>query len=321
MLLAACAFGASATTAPAPGDTVTLDDVLVTGERPGPGLWRVSSGNHDLWILGTLEPLPKGMTWRSAQVEARIGASQAVLAPPEVDTNVGFFRSITLLPALLHARKSPDGRTLEASLPHDLYIRWLALRVKYLGNGGGDEQLRPVIAALDLYEHALDQSGLTSDDAVWDAVARSAHTHHVPIQPVSVTVTLNDPKASIKELGNISRDDEIACLADTIKRLETDLGPMRQRANLWSVGDVAGLKPLIHLDERIACLDVFLSVPTLREQLTRAKTQVDNAWIEAASRALERNDSTVAVTAMRQLLSSEGYLAAFRARGYTVQEP
>lgn len=29
-----------------------LEIVLVTGEQPGPALWKVSSGSHDLWILG-----------------------------------------------------------------------------------------------------------------------------------------------------------------------------------------------------------------------------------------------------------------------------
>jgi uncharacterized protein YbaP (TraB family) len=317
--------GASAAAPPADPGTAqapaTLDEVLVTGERPGPGMWRVSKSGHDLWILGTLEPLPKKMTWRSAAVEARIAASQAVLSPPQVTTNIGFFRGMTLLPSLFRARKSPDGRTLEEVVPHDLYIRWLALRVKYLGNGNGDEQMRPVVAALDLYQHALDRSGLTSDEMVWDAVAQTARKHHVPIVPVTAKVSLDDPKASIRDLGQIPRDAEVACLGKTVERLETDLQPMRQRANLWSLGDVAGLRALTYPDERIACLDAFFSVPTLRDQLQRVKLQLDEGWLRAADAALDKNESSVAVLPIMELLKSEGYLAKLRAKGYAVQEP
>ena len=59
MLLAlACA-------APLPAQEL-LDEVLVTGEQPGPAMWKAKRGDHTLWIVGTLRPLPSKMTWRSA---------------------------------------------------------------------------------------------------------------------------------------------------------------------------------------------------------------------------------------------------------------
>jgi uncharacterized protein YbaP (TraB family) len=306
---------------PAPAPEASLDEVLVTGERPGPGLWRVSEDQHDLWILATLEPLPKKMRWRSAAVEDRIASSQAVLAPPNVDADVGFFRGITLLPSLLRARHSPDGQTLEQSLPHDLYIRWLALRVKYLGSGGGDETLRPLLAALDLYTHAIDAAGLTSDDGVWDVVQQTARKHHVPVQPVTLKLTLDDPKGAIRELGAIPRDAEVACLASTIQRLETDLQPMRERANLWSLGDVRGLRAMTYPDERMTCLNAFFAVPALREPMEHARAQLFDLWLAAADAALRKNVSSFAVLPINELLDPEGLLAKLRAKGYVIVEP
>src|SRR5262249_39937863 len=46
-----------------------VDEIVVSGEQPGPGLWKVTKGDHVLWILGTLTPLPKRMTWRSGEIE------------------------------------------------------------------------------------------------------------------------------------------------------------------------------------------------------------------------------------------------------------
>jgi hypothetical protein len=306
---------AEGSTAPA------LDEVLVTGERPGPGMWRVSKGDHALWILATLEPLPKGMVWRSRAVEERIAASDTVLTPPQVDTDIGFFRGLTLVPAVLRARKNPDGQTLEQTLPHDLYMRWLALRVKYLGHGDGDEKLRPMVAAYDIYTHALDAAGLTSDDAVWKVVEKTAHEHKVKVTPVTVTLHIVDPKAAIGELGQIPRDGELKCLETTIERIETDLGPMRQRANLWSLGDIDGLRALNYPNEAIACLNAVDEVPALRDQFERATAQLRSAWLAAADSALERNRSTFAVVPISEFLKADGLLAQLRSRGYTIDEP
>ena len=44
----------------APDDSAPMEVVLVRGDQPGPALWKVSSGDHVLWILGTASPLPCG---------------------------------------------------------------------------------------------------------------------------------------------------------------------------------------------------------------------------------------------------------------------
>src|SRR3982751_3974391 len=84
---------------PESANTAELPTIVVSGEQPGPGLWKVSTGDHVLWILGTLTPLPKDMHWQSKEVEAAIASAQGVLDPPRVkiDADVGFFGKIALL--------------------------------------------------------------------------------------------------------------------------------------------------------------------------------------------------------------------------------
>ena len=48
--------------------TDEIDEVLVIGEQPGPGLWWVYKGDHVLRVLGTISPIPKNMQWQSKQV-------------------------------------------------------------------------------------------------------------------------------------------------------------------------------------------------------------------------------------------------------------
>ena len=101
----------------------TVEEVLVTGEQPGPGLWKVSSGEHTLWILGMYTPLPKKFKWRSKDVEALIGESQEVLTSGSVDAdaNIGIFKALTLLPAMLAARKNHEGKTVREVLASEVF--------------------------------------------------------------------------------------------------------------------------------------------------------------------------------------------------------
>jgi hypothetical protein len=298
----------------------SLDEVLVTGEQPGPGMWRVSRNGHDLWVLATLRPLPKNMTWRSLKVEQRITNSQGAISLPQVDAEIGFFRGLTLIPALLHARKSPDGRVLEQILPHELYIRWLALRVKYLGSAY-DEHRRPILAASDLYDAAIANSGLTDNEAIWEAIKNLVHKDRVPLQSVLLKIKVDDAKGAVHDLGKIPQDVEIDCLAKTVERLETDLQPMRQRANLWSLGDIDSLLSLTYPDEEVACLNAVLTVPEIRDQYERARSQLSDLWLTTAESTLEKNVSTFAVLPMSWLLKQDGVLDRLKRRGYEVQEP
>ena len=297
-----------------------LDEILVVGEQPGPAMWRVTKGEHTLWILATLEPLPKDMVWHSKSVDERIAASQLVLSPPELSAHVGFFRSMTLVPSLLHARHAPNGQTLEQSLPHDLYIRWLALRVKYLGNAD-DEKLRPMLAAADLYRHAINQVRLTHETHVWQRVEATAHAKHVPVQTVNLEVPIEKPKQYVQDLSAIPSEREVDCLRSTVGLLETQLPVIAKRANLWSTGDIDNLRGLLRSDAVETCASAVLVVPSFQEEYTKVNAQLKSAWLAAAEKAIAANSSTMAVLSMAELVKPDGWLAIFRARGYEITEP
>jgi uncharacterized protein YbaP (TraB family) len=297
-----------------------MAEVLVSGELPGPGMWRVSKGDHTLWILATLVPLPRRMTWRSHSVEKRIASSQVVLAPPEIVADVGFFDDPLYLGAVRRAEKNPNKETLDHVLTPELYNRWSPLRTRFI-DSSYDEHARPIIAARDLFQHVVYESGLTMEETVWEAVVKVAHRHRVKIFPVVVQLEMDSPDDWIREFTQIPLDQELTCLEKTMARIETDLGAMRHRANLWAIGDVDGLLALTFPDERVACFNALFSVPRLQNQLADAGRQLDDEWLVAVDSALMSNESTFTVLPLGQLLGQEGWLAKLRARGYSVQDP
>src|SRR5687768_14260052 len=101
--------------APVQEPVAPVEEVLVSGEQPGPGLWRVSHGDHSLWLLGLHSPLPAKMSWKSSEVERLIAQSQLVLIydGASLRPDIGFFRGMLLLPSVLGAAKNPDGAKLQ----------------------------------------------------------------------------------------------------------------------------------------------------------------------------------------------------------------
>ena len=318
-LSCACAVAAQVT-APAPP---TLDTVLVTGEQPGPGLWKVTrrDSDHVLWILGTQAPLPKTIQWRADEVDKIIGQSQEVLTDAQAELKVGFFRSVFLLPAALGAKKNADGKTLKDLLPPDLYARWLPLKQRYLGKDDGIERLRPILAANELYGKAIGKSGMTNKNALWPTIEKIAKAHRVPIKEIDVEIPVDNARQAIADFKSTAGQLDIDCLATTIARLETDLDAMRARANAWAVGDLEKLKSLPYPDQRTVCLNALAANANLREKLADAKNRIQNEWLDAAEAALWNNASTFAVLPIADLTRPDGRLALMRAKGYVIEEP
>jgi len=312
----------AAPAAPAtPADTTTLETVLVTGEQPGPGLWKVSRGDHVLWILGAQYPLPKDMTWRGRDVEQTIAQSQAVIADATPKLELNFFHKLTLLPAVYGARKNEDGETLQQILPAELYARWLVLKAKYIGNDSGVERLWPMVAANELYDKALAKTGLARSGLIWDTVRGVAKKNRVRIVEPQAQIPLDDPGQTIRDFKATTGNLDIDCLAATMTRLETDLTAMRDRANAWAVGDIDALRKLPAPSQQQACRAAVSSNSRLREQLEAGIARMDQAWLAAAEQALRDNTSTFAILPMDELLRTDRRLSMLESRGYTVEPP
>ncbi|HZH44081.1 MAG TPA: TraB/GumN family protein [Lysobacter sp.] len=312
--------------APSPPDEVPLrelDTVVVTGVQPGPGLWKVRKGDHTLWILGTLSPLPRDFEWLSRDVEAVIAQADEVIAPPRgsVDADVGFFRRLTLLPSMLKVRNNPHGATLQDVVPPATYGRWLTLKARYLGRDGGIEKRRPIFAASELYEAAIRRTGLSLEDVVGPVVRRATKQRGLKPTEVRIEVKVEDPRGALRELSG-TRLNDLECFEKTLQRIERDLDTMRERANAWAVGDVETLRALPATNQYEACM-AAITDSGLAQRLGFAdlRQRLEAAWLAQAQRSLERNAVTFATLPMSYLLRADGALDRLRALGYEIEEP
>jgi hypothetical protein len=304
-------------------DVPELQEVLVSGEQPGPGLWRVSKGDHLLWVLGTVSAFPKSMKWKTAGIEKILASSKVILSYPGAtpDSNIGIFSAMLLLPTLLGIEKLPDGATLQQVLPAPLYARWLAQRQKYLGNSQRLERLRPFIAADKLADSAYEKSGLTDDAEVISTVRKLAKKYRLAKVDAEYHFFIKDPKGLIKSFKKSSLD-ESACFSYELDDLDYSLAESVIQANAWATGDVAALASSMERKPKDPCWQGFSSMSFVKDLgIGDIVTSIDQAWLKAAEKSLSDNQQSFALLEMQDVLLPNGLLAELAAQGYTVQGP
>ena len=307
------------------------DDVLtVVGEQPGPGMWKVSKGNNVLWIMGTQTPLQQKMRWRAKDVKTVVAQAQEVLSNPSITVSIkqiGYFNALVMLPAAMEGRKNPDSATLKEIIPADVYARWLRLRDRYVDEFNTNdesadiERWRPVFAAQHLYSKAIQKSGMTNANLVWQVITDHAKLHNVKVTAVKLEPAIQNARAALKDFQT-QRLSDLECFTKTVERIETDLDAMRARAKAWAVGDIDKLRTLPASDQRESCQNA-LSNTTFAKTLGAHDlvAQLETKWLDTAATAISKNAVTVAVLPINRLLAADGYLTKLRARGYIVKEP
>lgn len=300
-----------------------LETMVVTGTQPGPGLWKVSKGDHGLWILGTLSPLPSGISWKAEEVEALLELSDQVLGSPGLvlDADVGLFKGLMLLPSALKAGKNPDGKTLKEVLPTDVYARWAALKPRYFGRDQGIEKKRPLVVANELYTEANRKAGLGRKPVITPVIEGVLKRRKMKITPTTLKITISDPKAAIKDFTREGVND-VECFRAALDRVENDIPVMVDRANAWSVGDLDALRALPSERQAGACIAAMTSGEFAKKRgMGDVEAQVRAHWLEMAEEALQKNRITFATLPIAELLKPNGYLSYLQAKGYTVEAP
>lgn len=324
-------------------DPVAVDEILVTGEHSGPGLWMATKDGRTLWILGMHAPLPAKMTWRSREVESILAESQRVVrwVGFEIDLDMGFFARLGALPAVIGAGKNPGGAKLKDVVSPEAYRQWEILKAKYIGRDKSIESLRPAFAALSLRSQAASAAGLSSpepESVIWPTVKRLAKKHRVKILEPQITLKLKVDKP--RELVRKFRQTRLAdqeCFAQSIARLEDDLDAMKMRANAWATGHLGVLRDMPPPNPSTDCAQLLQNLilsgsldqelganETLeraRKDIQRVLDESNETWLRTVEEAMREHSSVFALAPVGVLLDAHGPLQTLRHHGYEVIEP
>jgi hypothetical protein len=325
---------AGAASSQAPVADPPLEEIVVSGEFAGPGMWKVTraddAAGHTLWIIGDPPPLPRRLSWRSHAVETVVLRSQEILRDSTVnlepDEKIGLFKGLSLLPAAMKARKNPDDQKLESLVPAEVYARWRVQKKLYLGRDSGVENWRPLFAADKLRKAAIDELNLREGGMVWEAVEKLAKRNKIrtTTPTLKFTIKSDEIKAKIREFSRESLADT-ECLAATLSFTEAlsnrDVEAARARA--WATADLAGLEALPPLpNPGMPCIMAIMGSTVAKEHIPAdIREQLYALWVADAERALAANQTTFAIVPLAKLTRDDGYLARLRGKGYAIEAP
>jgi hypothetical protein len=307
---------------PAPAVDAAPATVVVEGRRPGPGVWKVSKGDHVMWVFGLYSPLPQKMEWDSTHVERLVAKSQEVLTAPGISIGFGFFRSLILIPTMIGIDKNPDGARLQDLLPADVYGRWQVLKGRYIGADDGIERERPLFAAERLLQAGLQKNGLARNGVVSDRIEKIAKQNKVKLTSTMLAIELDEPRRVLNEFKKTQMED-LTCFTTTLERLDDDIDAMRVRANAWANGDIAEITRVDYAERDDVCGDALWNSPLAKTTpaLQNVRERARAGWMKAAEKALANNTSTFAMLRMQDIGGPNSYLADLQAKGYTVESP
>jgi len=292
------------------------EEIVIEGRHEGPRMWKVHAGDHTLWILGTISPLPKKMVWQPDAVQEVLKYSQEVVpAWPAYSIGANPFRALRVYIEWRRLQRPPEHMSLKQALPPELYARLETLKNRYLPKDTKIEQMRPMLAARELLTRVFDATGLALHNEVQASVLDLARAQHVRVRQDKIRI--EDPVDVLKDVGNTPPAGEIACLEAVVTLLETDLTLLQVRARAWALGDVETLRQLPHREDRGACVAAVSTSERVRSLIERA----ENDWLIAVQESLTRNSGTLAVQSMDRLLGDHGALATLKGKGYLVEGP
>lgn len=288
-----------------------LDEIIVTGERSGPGLWHVRRGDAQLWILGALAPLPKGITWRSHQVEQVMLSTDVVLVTKPLE--IGFARALWIFLTHHDLLMVSGGRRIRDVLPPELYHRFATQRARFTTDDGKWERFRPILAAVFLEEAAFRQAGLSTRIDLGAAVRTIANKHDVRVKEV----TIAGVRDLLDTLKTVPVATENKCMAAALSTIEIGLPRLIERASAWTRGDIDAMQRLPDSPEDLGCHAALISDSGSADLLA----QMLHAWLSAIDAHMHGKEVVLAVVNMDLLLEHGGLLDSLQARGYSVEAP
>jgi uncharacterized protein YbaP (TraB family) len=288
-----------------------MEEVVVTSERPGPGMWHVHRGAANVWILGSISPLPRDITWRASQVETVLQSASQVLVQKPLEISIP--RILWMLIADRKYLMVVGGKRLKDVMPPDLHARFAVQRSKVTDDAEKWEHYRPIIATAFLQQAAFHKVNLSMRLDLGAALRQLATKHGVRIEEVKVAGASD----MLEALKTMPPATERICVEASLHTIESGLPRLMERAQAWADGNV----------ERIENLPELKEVDTCRNALDEGKGASDvigrirQTWVDTIEKHLRSDGTTIAVINLDLLLERGGLLDELRAKGYEVDAP
>jgi uncharacterized protein YbaP (TraB family) len=304
--LAVLTFAARAETPPV-SDWVPDETVVVSAQGAGPAFWHIKKGDAEIWILGTVEPMPKGLAWNSAHLGDIIKGARAVLTPPTATS--GFFETSWFLLTHRGLLSMPDGKKLDDTLSPALRNRLAAQRTALKLDDDEYDDDPPVVAAMKL-QGSFNKVHQLAGDEPMETVKRLAKENRVPVRAIGEYGALG----LVKEGLRLPPENQRVCLEESVSYAEARSVHNTPLADAWAAGNLKQIKAHYVPGAFEKCIRQIASFGKLTDRAVAD-------YLKAIHEALAQPGKIVMLTDIGSLLRTTGVAEELHKEGVVIEGP
>ncbi len=260
-------------------------------------LWRASSGDRSVYILGSIHFMKKDAYPLNATIEGAFDRSDVVVFETDIDQIDG--AAVSLL-----AAGTLDGETTLADVvPPELY-QGVEERFEALGmNIAGFTKMRPWMVALSLTSLELMRAGYLGGegiDSYFSSRAETAGKTCEGLESIEFQVSL---------FAEMSAEESVEFLQYTLDEMDTMIPLVDQIVAAWNIGDAARIEALL--------VDGFEGHDALYDRLV---TQRNLRWLPRIEKLFQGDVDAMVVVGSLHLVGEQGLIELLRAKGFKVEQ-
>ena len=305
-LLLACVAPAAAQDSVQP-EWSDIETVTVRAQ-PGPALWHLTRGNAEVWVLGQVWPMPKGLTWNADVLGEVMDGAREVLHPPRPSIN---FVDVAWFLLWNGGKLSlPRGQHLENQLDDDLRRRFIAAREAVKGDAEEYGTDIPIRAAVRLQQDFMKARNFEGGQPR-GKIGELARRHGIERRSVTNFQAMD----IVRDLLQLSPQQQRQCLSQAVDDILWANEHAEAAARAWAVGNVKAMKANYAESRLMNCAIGSVT------RAAQAELRNINETVAAIDGALKRGGKTVAIVNLGPLLRKGGVLEKLAAMGVAIDAP
>lgn len=299
----ACCGASPATAQPLDGALPDANEIVVTAQRTGAPVWRVTSGTTTLILIGSVETITKDTHWRPEALALALRGADRVMFPSMLGITASPFQAIGWYAKWRRQASLPKGTTLSAMLSASQLAQLSALQKRGLLRSGF-ERRHPLHLAFEL-NNAV-QAQVKLGPSLMREVDRAVRAHKLQ----KVPILTQKGKPLVDDLFSSTPERHVPCLLAAIALAEIGPAALSERSHHWAARRVpdALASPISQVEA--ACWP---------EGAPAAPTKADIA--STAKRLLAEREVTVAVVPLAKVAGTDGVLEALQTAGFDIVGP
>jgi uncharacterized protein YbaP (TraB family) len=278
---------------------VTVASAVSAADNPGAKsfLWRVSSGDRTVALLGSIHFMKAEAYPLSPAIERAFDGAAKVVFETDID------EMEKAAVSLLAAGTLEGDTTLEDVVDKELYDE-VSHRLEDLGMGMGTfAKMKPWMAAMGLTSLELMRGGYLGTEGIDSYFSARAETAGKPQQG------LESIEYQVSLFAEMSAAESAEFLSYTLTDLDTMIPLVDEIVAAWTIGDSARIEDLL--------VDGFEGHEALFDRLV---TQRNLRWLPQIEELLRGDADALVVVGSLHLIGEQGLVALLKAKGYEVEQ-